>query len=105
MGGFIHVLGLGYDFTVPGFLPDAPEQTLSFTWDVTYNDGTGSGLGAFPTGSDVDHDWSHMLWGVSTAIECYPGTFTPALYYQTSMDDSVNDEDEFWVGLSYTVSF
>lgn len=105
MGGFIHVFGLGYDLTMPPILPDTTEQTLSFTWDITYNDGTGSGIGAFPTGSAVDHDWSHMLWGVSTAIECGPGTFTPAVYYQISMDDSVNDEDEFWAGLSYTVSF
>ena len=104
MGGFIHAFGFGYDFTVPELLPDVPEQTLSFTWDIIYNDGTGSGIGAF-SASDVDHDWSHMLWGLSTAIECGPGTFTPAVYYQTSMDDSVNDEDEFWVGLSYTVSF
>ncbi len=95
--GWFHIFGLGYDLTVPGFLPDVSEQTFSFTWDITYNDGTGA--------ATVDHDWSHMLWGVSTAIECGPGTFTPAVYYQTSMDDSVNEEDEFWAGLSYTVSF
>jgi hypothetical protein len=94
--GWIHVFGLGYDLTVPGFLPDTTEQTFKFIWNITYNDGTGP---------DVDHDWSHVLWGVSTAIECGPGTFTPAVYYQTSMDDSVNEENEFWAGLSYTVSF
>jgi hypothetical protein len=104
MSGFIHVFGLGYDLTVPGFLPDTTEQTFNFIWNITYKDGTGAGIGAFPTG-DVEHDWSHVLWGVSTAIECGPGTFTPAVYYQTSMEDSVNDEDEFWAGLSYTVSF
>jgi hypothetical protein len=104
MGGFIHVVGLGYDLTLPPILPDTTEQIISFTWDMTYNDGTGAGIGAFPAGA-VDHDWSHVLWGVSTAVKCGPGTLTPALYYQTSMDDSVNNENEFWVSLSYMVNF
>lgn len=97
LAGFIHVFGLAYDYTVPGFLPNNPEQTFRLSWGITYNDGAG--------GDEVDHDWSHMLWGVSTPIECGPGNFTPALYYQTSMDDSVNSEDELWVGLSYNVTF
>ncbi len=93
--GWIHIFGLGYDLTVPGFLPDNPEQVLSFSADMVYNDGV---LG-------VDHDWSHILWGVSTSIELPYGSLTPAVYYQTSMDDSVNTEDEFWVGISYGVGF
>ena len=100
-GGFIHVFGLGYDYTVPGFLPDNPEQTLNFAWNIVYNDGTGA------AGGVVDHDWSHMLWGVSTDISCPAtgGRLTPALYYQTSMEDTVNDQDEFWFGLTYGFSF
>jgi hypothetical protein len=95
--GYIHVIGLGYDLTVPGFLPDNPEQVISLSAAATYNDGT--------YGAGIDHDWSHILWGVSTEIEMPYGTLTPALYYQTSMDDSVNTEDEFWVGVSYGFSF
>ncbi len=95
--GFIHVIGVGYDLAMEGFLPDNPEQILSFTWDITYNDDAGA--------RDVDHDWSHMLWGLSTDIDCGPGTLTPAIYYQTSMEDTVNTEDEFWVGISYGLSF
>ena len=97
IGGFFHIFGLGYDLALPGFLPNNPEQVLSFSWDIVYNDGAGL--------SNVDHDWSHTVFGVSTAIECGYGTFTPAIYYQASMDDSVNDEDEFWTGLSYTMKF
>jgi hypothetical protein len=95
LGGFIHVFGFGYDFDVPGL----PDQSMTFTWDMTYNDGTGLGDGS------VDHDWSHMVWGLSTAVDFGPGKFTPALYWQKSMDSSVNTEDEFWTTLSYSISF
>jgi hypothetical protein len=93
-GGFIHVFGLGYQYTCP----DLPELPLDLSCAAVYNDGT--------YGTTVDHDWSHVLWGVSTTIDCPGGgTITPALYYQTSMDDSVNTEDELWMGISYGLSF
>ena len=95
--GFIHVFGLGYDLTVPGILPDNPEQVLSLSAAAVYNDGT--------YGEGIDHDWSHILWGVSTSIELPYGSLTPAVYYQNSMEDSVNNQDEFWVGISYGFSF
>ena len=89
-GGFIHVFGLGYQYTCP----DLPELPLDLSWSLTYNDGT------------IDHDWSHMVYGLSTSIDCPAGgTITPALYYQTSMEDTVNKQDEFWVGVSYGLSF
>jgi len=90
--GFIHVFGLGYDIEVVEL-----ENPLSFSAALVYNDGT--------YGGGIDHDWSHILWGVSTSFDCGPGTFSPAIYYQTSMDDSVNTEDEFWCGISYGLSF
>ncbi len=96
-GGWVHIFGLGYDLTVPGFLPDVPEQVISLGVAGVYNDGF--------AGATVKHDWSHVLWSASTSVEYGPGTFTPAIYYQTSMEDSVNTEDEFWVSLSYAVSF
>jgi hypothetical protein len=95
--GYIHVFGLGYDLAVEGFLPDNPEQVLSFIAAAVYNDGT--------YGTTIDHDWSHILWGVSTSIDLPYGSLTPAVYYQTSMDDSVNTEDELWCGISYGISF
>ena len=95
--GWIHVFGIGYDLETPGILPDTAEQVFNLSAAAVYNDGAGGGA--------VDHDWSHIVWGVSTGIEAGPGTFTPALYYQTSMDDSVNTEDEFWAGLSYAIKF
>ena len=88
---------------MPGFpifrllSPDTPEQVISLTADVTYNDGYGHTTG--------DSDWSHATWGISTAVPVGEMTFTPAIYYQTSMDDAINTEDELWVGLSLTYSF
>ncbi len=91
--GYLHVFGLGYDFTVP----ELNEQVISFSSELVYNDGT--------YGTTIDHDWSHIVWGLSTSVDLPYGSLTPAVYYQTSMDDSVNTEDEFWVGISYGFSF
>lgn len=96
-GGWLHIFGLGYDLTVANLLPDKPEHVISLSANLVYNDGF--------AGATVDHDWSHVVWGASTAIGCGSGTFTPALYYQTSMEDTVNPEDELWVSLSYKLGF
>lgn len=91
--GFYHVFGLDYDVQIAEI-----ENPLTLHWDIAYNDGQG--------GTDFDHDWSHMTWSVSTSFEDFFGaTLTPALYYQTSMERSVNPEDEFWVGISYGFDF
>jgi uncharacterized protein (TIGR02001 family) len=94
-GGTIYLVGFGYDF----MLDEAPELPMSFSWDIVYNDGTG--------GSTVDHDWSHMVWGLSTSMTCPAtgGTLAPGVYFQNSFDDSVNNEDELWAGISYSFSF
>lgn len=97
-GGFIHSFGLDYAYTVAGFLPDNPEQTFNLSWDIVYNDDAGA--------ANVDHDWSHMVYGVSTDFACPTGgKITPAVYYQVSMEDTVNKQDEFWAGISYSMQF
>lgn len=88
-GGY-HALGLGYDFKVPGI-----EHVLSLSGDINYNDGI---FGA-------DHDWSHATLGLSTSFEVGPVSLTPFISYQISMDNSVNVDDEFWGGLSVSMSF
>ena len=91
--GSVHVFGLTYDFEVPSV--DLP---FTFSADIVYNDGMG--------GNTIEHDWSHAVWGLSTTVDCPAGgTITPAIYYQTSMEDSVNKNDEFWTGISYSYSF
>jgi len=96
-GGWVHIFGLGYNLTVAGLTPDMPEQVISLSAAAVYNDGF--------AGATVDHDWSHILFGASTSFDIGPGAFTPGLYYQVSMEDTVNPEDEFWTSLSYTINF
>jgi hypothetical protein len=90
--GFVHIPGLDYNFT-------AYELPMTLSANAIFNDGT------YNVG--IDHDWAAVVWGLSTSFKC-PLTgakLTPAIYYQTSMDDSVNQNDEFWTTLSYKLSF
>ncbi len=97
--GPIHDLGLDYNWT----FEQMPELPMKFSTDAVYNDGTGYSNNA----DGVDSDWSHILWGLSTNFKC-PLTgakITPAVWYQTSMDDSVNENDELFGGISYALTF
>lgn len=106
-GGWVHILGLNYAWTVPGLTPEIPEQVLNLHAELVYNDGAGPGntREGF-TGATVDHDWSHAVFSVTTDFDLGNNlTFTPGAYYQASMDDSVNDDDETWVSLSMKYKF
>jgi len=97
-GGWIHVFGLGYDLTVPGLLPETTEQVINLSAAAVYNDGAAA--------VGVDHDWSHAVFGASTSVDIADNlTLTPGIYYQASMDDSVNDDDETWCSVSLTYKF
>lgn len=98
IGGWIHVLGLGYGVTMPGLTAEDPEQVISLLADLAYNDGFGA--------PGADHDWSHATFGASTSFSVAENlAFTPAVYYQMSMEDSVNPDDEVWATLSLTYGF
>lgn len=88
-GGY-HSFALSYDLAIP-----ETDYSLSLFTDINYNDGL--------FGSD--NDWSHATFGISTSVEVGPVTVTPFLNYQASMDDSVNDEDELYGGISVSFSF
>lgn len=98
--GFAHIFMLDCPLTVPGLLPETPEQVLNLHTELVYNDGVG------PAGQDVDQDWSNVVFGVSTDFDLGNDlTLTPGIYYQATMDSSVNDDkDETWVtlGVKYT---
>ena len=103
-GGWAHIFGLGYDLTVPGLVPETPEQILYLSAEVIYNDGVAPG--PVKTGANVDHDWSHAVFGVSTDFDVAKNLiFTPGVYYQSSFDDSVNTQDEAWCSLAVTYTF
>lgn len=92
--GFFHTFSLGYDIPVPALIPSQEEQAISLYSDLTYGDG------AFET----DSGFSYATLGVSTTFEWSGVYLTPALYYQFSFEDSVNDEDDFYamISLGYT---
>jgi hypothetical protein len=91
-GGVFHILGLAYDLPIPG---PRGTRVISFSADTTYN------TGAF----DADAGWSHATFGISTAIPIGPVSVAPSVNYKASFEDTVNDEDELWAGLSVSYGF
>jgi hypothetical protein len=107
-GGWVHIFGVSYDLTVEGLMPDTPEQIITLSAAAVYNDGFTDprAFAAVGNAGAVDHDWSHALFGVSTEFELAENvSLTPALYYQSSWDDSVNPEDELWVSVGASCRF
>jgi hypothetical protein len=101
----MHIFMLDYGFTVPGVLPDIPEHLIRLHGEVVYNDGTTlDTLGRFP---NPDHDWSHAVFGVSTDVDLGANiTVTPELFYQTRMNDTINDTpDDLWFSMGLKYSF
>ena len=99
--GWIHIFGLSYDLKVPGLSADTPEQVFTFGAAAVYNDGFTDGhVGT------VDHDWSHALFSVSTEVELAENvSLTPAFYFQSSWEDTVNPEDEVWMSIGTSCRF
>ena len=99
ISGRFHIFGLDYDLPVEGILPDVPEQILHLSAAVVYNEGAGA-IG-------VDHDWSHVVLGVSTDFDIGNGlTLTPGVYHQNTFERTVNgDEDITWASLSVSCAF
>lgn len=95
--GWAHIFMLDYGLNLGTLIPEMPEQVLNLYMEVVYNDGA---LG-------VEHDWSNIVLGVSTDFDLGNDlTFTPGLYHQVTMEDSVNDDkDETWVSLSVKYKF
>jgi hypothetical protein len=92
--GWFHIFGLGYDWTVP----QLGNQVLNLSANLVYNDGAGA--------ANVAHDWSHIVFGVSTGFAITQNlTFTPGFYFQKSMEKSVNGSDEYWTTLSMAYKF
>lgn len=97
--GFLHVFGLDYDWTINGLLPNTPEQIIHLSAALYYNDGMG--ISPLPTKVHPDEDWSHALFGATTDFDLGSGfSIRPGIWFQKSMDDSVNTSDEHFVSLT-----
>lgn len=99
--GWMHIFMLDYGLPLVGVLPDVPEQVLNLHAELVFNDGVG------PSGQNVDHDWSHVVFGVSTDIDLgHNFALTPAVYYQIRMERSLNgDHSDLWATFSAKYRF
>jgi len=99
--GWFHIFMLDYAFPIKGLVPEIPEHIIDLHAELVYNDGVG------PAGQNVDQDWSNAVFGISTDIDLGQNfSLTPALYYQMTMEDTVNTDDgETWVSLSLKYKF
>jgi len=88
---------------VKGLLPETPEQVLRLHAEVVYNDGVSP---AGPMTGQVEHDWTHAVFGVATDFDLGNNLIlTPGAYYQSSWEDSVNKSDEAYVTLTLAYRF
>ena len=98
--GFAHIFMLNYalPYTDPF---TGGEQTLNLHSEVVYNDGVS------PNGqTDVDNDWSNAVFSASTTYDLgHNLSLTPGICYQSSWEDTVNDEDELWGTISLMYAF
>lgn len=102
--GWAHIIGLDYGMEVTCPFTDT-QRTIDLSAKAIYNDGVAPGVMVTNSGS-VDHDWSHAVFGASTDFAFADNMiFTPGLYYQSSWDDSVNSEDEWWASMNLNYSF
>ena len=97
--GFAHIVM--FDYALPITCPiTGLDRDLNFHSEFVFNDGVG------PTGGNVDQDWSHGAFCVTTDYELEEGlVITPGICYQSSWEDTVNSSDEFWATLSLSYKF
>lgn len=89
--GGVHRFILGYDLKA---LENA--EPLRLSSELAYTDGLGG----------AEHDWSYATFGISTKWKISDNiTFSPGVYYQISMEDTVCDHDVSYTILSLKYKF
>jgi len=98
--GFAHIFMLDYGLETTCPISNQP-RVWKLHSEVVYNDGV------HPGGGNADQDWSNAVFGISTDVDLGSNlTFTPGVYHQVTMDESVNDDkDETWAVLSLKYKF
>jgi hypothetical protein len=99
--GFAHIFMLDYGLPITCPLTGV-ERTLNLHSELVYNDCVSPA-----PGYNVDHDWTNAVFGVSTNVNLTESlVFTPGIYHQVTMDDSVNrHKDETWASLGMMFKF
>jgi hypothetical protein len=98
--GWAHIFMLDYELPIIDPVTNM-ERMLNLHSELVYNDGAG------PNGANVDQDWSHVVFGISTDFDLAENlALTPGIYHQVTMDKSVNpDKDETWASVSLNYKF
>jgi hypothetical protein len=93
IAGWVHRFGLSYKLPVRDWA-----YPLNFTSEIAYNDGFGA---------NVDHDWAYSTFGVASKFNINEKlSFIPGIYYQITMDESVNsNKDVTYAKLSLRYAF
>jgi len=114
--GWMHIGMLDYGFSIPGLIPGIAEHVITLHGELAFNDGLTitpiTQKNDWPVTAlrdNPDHDFSHVVLGISTDLAFGEGgnlIITPAAYYQNTLNDTINDDDdEIWVSLAVRYAF
>ena len=100
--GMFHIAMLDYAFTVPALLASMDDQAIKLHSELVYN------TGVSPSGNEVKSGFSDAVVGASTDFAFGANRniiLTPSVYYQLSIEETVNPDNEFWAGISLKYAF
>jgi hypothetical protein len=100
--GMFHIAMLDYAFTVPALLASMDDQAIKLHSELVYN------TGVSPFGTQVKSGFSDAVVGASTDFAFGANRniiLTPSVYYQFSIEETVNPDNEFWAGISLKYAF
>jgi hypothetical protein len=100
--GMFHIAMLDYAFTVPALLASMDDQPIKLHSELVYN------TGVSPFGTEVKSGFSDAVVGASTDFAFGANrniVLTPAIYYQFSLEKTVDPDNEFWGGISLKYAF
>ncbi len=90
-------LGMNCDLSILPAPSGQEKRTLGLYVESFRNDGA--------QGSEVNPGWSHIAAGASTTFEFRGMDLTPGINYQWTLEETVNEEDEFWFTFSISYAF
>jgi hypothetical protein len=100
--GMFHFLMLDYAFSTPPLIPGMDDQAIRLHSELVYNGGVS------PFGTNVTAGFSDVVVGASTDFAFCKDrnlVLTPSIYYQWTLQHTVNPDNEFWVSISLKYAF
>jgi hypothetical protein len=100
--GIFQILMLDYAFTVAPLFSWMDDQVIKLHSELVWNGGLS------PLGAKVNSGLSDAVIGISTDFAFGAAkniVLTPAFYYQFSLEETVNPDDEAWASVSLKYAF